>query len=176
MRSIQWIAVAGVLGFAVSGCGESPADLTLEENVRRAQEHQAKGENEDAVTYYTEALRREPRNFMILNNRAAAYTALQKYDEALADLTQAIRFSKEKSAKTYINRSAIYYNAGLMEDALADINAAIKLEPENGEAYWVRGAILHYQKKVEESERDFQKARDLGFKPLNENGNAAANS
>lgn len=172
MRRMCLPLLPGLIVLLLAGCGESPADLTLEENVRRAQQHQARGEHAEAIPYYTEALDREPRNFMLLNNRAAAYTAVQKYDEALADLTQAIRFSKEKSAKTFINRSAIYFNAGLLDDALTDINAAIELEPDNAEAYWIRGTIHHFQKQADASQRDLQKARDLGFQPANEAGAA----
>jgi tetratricopeptide (TPR) repeat protein len=163
---------AGLLCLTLWGCSDPDANLTIEQAVEKAKQHQSREEHDQAVKYWTIALEKDPRNFGILNNRAAAYTALKEYDLAYQDLTMAIRFGKDRSPHPYLNRSSLLLNARIYDEALADVEQAIKIDPKHGESHWVRGAILMGQKKEAEAKKALQKARDLGFKPINEEATA----
>ena len=54
---------------------------------------------------------------------------------------------------------------GQYERAIQDYDEAIRLNPQYVYAYNNRGLTYQSLGKVEEAERDFQKAKELGYNP-----------
>ena len=59
----------------------------------------------------------------------------------------------------------MYRNLGQFERAIQDFGEAIRLNPQQAEAYYTRGAVYGVIGKSIEAERDFAKAKDLGYPP-----------
>jgi hypothetical protein len=82
-------------------------------------------------------------------------TFIEQYDEA-------IRLDPQ-DAKAYDNRGNAYASLGQYERAIQDYDEAIRINPQNAIAYYNRGLTYAELGKSVESERDIQKAKELGY-------------
>ena len=85
----------------------------------RGDTHIERGEYDQALVVYTEAIRLNPNDAMAFNERAFVYDKKGDYDRAIADSTEAIRLNP-KFAKAFNNRGFAYKNKGEYERAIAD--------------------------------------------------------
>jgi len=83
-----------------------------------------------------------------------------KYDNAIADFTEAIRLDPT-SAFAYCLRAAAYCDKDDCDSAIADYTEAIRLKPEDAEAYYNRGLAYQEQGHHAEAESDFATAKGL---------------
>jgi len=94
--------------------------------------------------------------------RGIAYAQKGRYDEAIAELTEAIRLIPNW-AQAYYSRGVTCGYKGNHDSAIADFNEAIRLNPNLAAAYYGRGcAYWHYGQKVK-AEEDFAQAKRLGY-------------
>jgi tetratricopeptide (TPR) repeat protein len=94
--------------------------------------------------------------------RGIAYAQNGRYDEAIAELTEAIRLSP-KWAQAYYNRGVIYGHKGNHGLAIADLNDAIRLHPKLAIAYYGRGCAYWHYGQHAQAEKDFAEAKRLGY-------------
>jgi tetratricopeptide (TPR) repeat protein len=85
------------------------------------------GDYTNALEYFTIDINRDP-TVTSLDARANIYRELGRYDEAIADIERALKFSATYY-KTYYTRGLIYKEIGEKEKAIADIKYAC----DNGE-------------------------------------------
>jgi tetratricopeptide (TPR) repeat protein len=74
------------------------------------------------------ALKLNPNNPEVYNNRANAYYVLRKYDMALADYDAALKLDP-KNARIYANRGLANLGAGKNDDAEKDFAKSFELDP-----------------------------------------------
>jgi tetratricopeptide (TPR) repeat protein len=98
----------------------------------------AKGDNDHAITEYSEAIRFNPKDAVTYDNRGWAYLKKGNLDGAIADFTEAIKLDP-KYAAFYNNRGIAYGYKGDSERAIADYSEAIRIEPKNAVFYHNRG-------------------------------------
>ena len=80
-----------------------------------------------------------------------------KYQEALKDLTEAIKIGQEpEDPNVYANRAFTYAQLGQFKEAEEDIG---KLTADNSIYYFIQGVVASLQKKPAES--DFKKFEEL---------------
>jgi tetratricopeptide (TPR) repeat protein len=89
--------------------------------------------------------------------RGSMYRRLEKYDLALADFDQALRYDP-KSASAYTGRGNALRHLGRLDDSIAAHSEAIRLEPENAMAYSNRGNAFADKKDYEHAIADFDAA------------------
>ena len=94
-----------------------------------------------------------------LHNRT---TRTYNYDEAIADLTKAIKLYSE-FAYAYYNRANLLALSGKLPEAFEDYTKAIELNPNFAEAYYNRGLIQIYMKDTRKGCLDISKAGELGI-------------
>ncbi|MBR4968557.1 MAG: tetratricopeptide repeat protein [Alistipes sp.] len=94
-----------------------------------------------------------------LHNRT---TRTYNYDEAIADLTKAIKLNSG-FAYTYYNRANLLALSGKLPEAYDDYSKAIELNPHFAEAYYNRGLIQIYMKDTRKGCLDISKAGELGI-------------
>jgi tetratricopeptide (TPR) repeat protein len=98
-----------------------------------------KGNYEEAVKNYSEAIRLEPNYANAYFNRGDAYDEIGEYDKAIADYSEVIRI--EKSADAYLNRGVVFNKKGENDRAIVDLTEAIRLDPNCANAYRLRNEI-----------------------------------
>lgn len=86
------------------------------------------------------------------------------YQKFLPQLFEAeMNLKKYPSVMEYINRGVAYANLKNYEQAISDYNEAILLNPSLATAYKNRGFVYEEMGEIEKAEKDFAKARELGF-------------
>jgi tetratricopeptide (TPR) repeat protein len=96
------------------------------------------GDYDQAIFYFTEAIRLNLRTPDVYAERGTAYWLKGDYDRAIADCTEAIRLDPEY-ASAYIIRGEAYRLKGDYDRAIADLTEAIRLNPKYAWAYGSRG-------------------------------------
>ncbi|OQR90010.1 RNA polymerase II-associated protein [Thraustotheca clavata] len=92
--------------------------------------HFKAGEYAAAVKCYTRSLGYNPRNAIVLSNRAMAHLKLKEYLKAEQDTTLAIQIDANH-VKSYSRRATARNALGKHHLALLDLEAALALEPQN---------------------------------------------
>jgi tetratricopeptide (TPR) repeat protein len=96
-------------------------------------------------------------------DRAESYVTKGNYDQALADLNQALRFNP-RSADALSGRCNAYLYKGDTDHAMADCNQAIAIDPKNSDAYVSRGQLYIALGAFERATPDLQQAVALDAK------------
>jgi tetratricopeptide (TPR) repeat protein len=118
---------------------------------------QEKGELDNALKDYGEAIRLVPKNPSGFNSRGSVWQAKKEYDKAIADYTEAIRLDP-KDAWTFTNRGFVWQAKKDYDRAIADYTEAIRLDPENSVVVYSRGCIWGYKKEHDKAIADFSEA------------------
>jgi tetratricopeptide (TPR) repeat protein len=110
---------------------------------------------QDAVDYFTERIRDDPRDAGAYTCRAKAWKEKGELDIALKDDDEAIRL-RPKGAFNFNNRGEVWRAKKEYDKALADYDEAIQLDPKNAFAFnnraWLRATC------PDEKHRDGKKA------------------
>jgi tetratricopeptide (TPR) repeat protein len=94
------------------------------------------------------------------NNRGNTYNKLQRYEQAIPDLTRAIELDPDV-ALAYNNRSISYYRLVRYEESLVDSNQAIQLDPEYVGGYVSRANTYFFLERYGEALSNFTRAIQL---------------
>lgn len=106
-------------------------------NVEKAAEWKAKGNKElqqgnpdKAIEYFTEAINLDPENAILYSNRSAAYAQLRKWNEALSDAENTVKY-KPDWPKGYSRKGLALFQLRRLESAINAYQKAVELEPSN---------------------------------------------
>lgn len=119
-----------------------------------------KGEYSLAISHCERAIQFNPDDPLNHNERGAALSYLDRYDEAIQSYTTALKLDA-KLARAHRNRGSAYFYKGQYEEAVTDCTAAIKLDPKYGLAYQTRAKALAKLNKPDEAKADAAKAKEL---------------
>ena len=122
-----------------------------------------KGNFQEAISLYNEAIQIKPDLSWAYNNRGVAYNDLGNYQQAIADCNKAIELDP-KYAGAYSNRGVAYDDLGNYQQAIADYNKAIELNPKDADVYNNRGRAYHSLGNKEQAIADYNKAIELNPK------------
>jgi len=107
----------------------------------------------DAITAYSNALAIDPEldavNSKIYCNRAACYSSLQQWQDALTDCNQAL-IMDDKYTRAYIRRAKCHAALESHQEAVYDWNKAKELDPENKE---ILTGLRDAQRALKKAER-----------------------
>jgi tetratricopeptide (TPR) repeat protein len=93
-----------------------------------------KGELDEAIADFTQAIRLDPESPEPYSERGVAWYLKGEYDKATADCSEAIRLNP-KDEMAYGNRGLTWCCKGEYGKATADYNEVIRLDPNNADAY-----------------------------------------
>ena len=105
-------------------------------------------------------------------NRGVEWSGQNKYDNAIADYTAAIKIDP-KYREAYNNRGNAYRRKGDHALAIADYTEAIKLNPKRGLYYRNRGTVLQDRREYTRALADFDEAIKLDANDASANDSAA---
>ena len=151
---------------AIAGCTRVIEDARQKPKGRaaayynRGNAHSAKGDHEQAIADYDEAIKLDPKNASAYNNRGSARSDKGESEGALDDFNAAIKLNT-RYASAYFNRGNIYAAQG-DERALKDYDAAVKFNRRNVNAYIARGALLLASGASAKARADMRQAARAG--------------
>jgi len=70
-----------------------------------------------------------------------------------------------EDASSLLSLAKHYLTKGKYEEAKELLNKAVAIDPKNGEIHYVMGLALGYLDKYEDADKEFKKAKELGYKP-----------
>lgn len=129
----------------------------------KSEEHKAKG-NElynagkfiEAIPEYTEALKRDPKNYKVYSNRAACYTKIMDWGRGLEDCESCLK-QDPKFIKAYIRKGKIQHFLKQYHKALSTYDAALEIEPTNQEVMEAKRTTLM---AINTSDSDPERAKE----------------
>jgi tetratricopeptide (TPR) repeat protein len=124
---------------------------------------------EERIDNYTKCIRLEPDRFGCYYNRANTYDRLERYEDALADWTKALKITPTDlpygKSDVLLNRGDVFFKLNKYEEAFNDYNVAMQLNKDYpkglARAYITRGDAYLNLKKYEKALADYNKAREI---------------
>ena len=107
-----------------------------------------KGQYDQAISDYSEAVRLNPNYHQAFNNRGLAYDSKGEYQKAIDDFSEAIR-QKPDYYDAFNNRGYAYDDNGQYDEAIADYTDALRLKPDFMSVYFHRGLAYDYKGKYD---------------------------
>lgn len=136
--------------------GFSNENLSASYN-RRGNVYFNKGNYDQAIQDYNQAIRLNPEFGFAFNNRGSAYRAKEDYDRAIQDYNQAIRL-KPDYAFAFNNRGNAYSAKEDYDRAIQDYNETIRLKPDFALAFNSRGSVYSLKKDYDRAIQDYNEA------------------
>jgi tetratricopeptide (TPR) repeat protein len=143
----------------LSGCGPSKEQQAVDAYNRGLARYH-KGELDEAIADYTEAIRLDPQLAYAYYGRGNAYYKKGDFDKAIADYTETIRFNP-KYAEAYLYRGIAYFDVDDYENAVADLTEVLRLDPTNVSAYYERGLAHLTKGDYDSAVHDFSKRLEV---------------
>ncbi len=121
-----------------------------------------KGEYEEAIEKYDEAIELNPNHTELYNNRGIVKKNLRQYQEAIIDYDKAIELNPNY-ARAYSNRGIAKGKLEQYQEAISNFNKAIEVNPNYAIAYNNRGTAKYYLGQHQDAIIDYDKA--IEFSP-----------
>ena len=115
---------------------------------------------EEAITYFDEAINRNPNDIEAYKLRGDAKIRLERYIEAIEDFDTAISRAPDM-ASAYHARGAANYFLYQNESAISDFDNAIRLNPDDRRSHKLRGDVKRDLGRFDEAKDDYQTALGL---------------
>ena len=113
-----------------------------------------------ALSYYTEQIRRNPSSAKHWVHRAAVWQTIGEFDNAIKDYTEAIRFNPSYPP-AYDNRGKASMHQGDLDSAIRDFTEAIRLNPKQKLTYSNRGGAFAIKGNYANAVADLENAISL---------------
>ncbi len=142
---LRWVpAFGGPLTEAVRKC-------------KQAQDAYEKGQVQEAIKLYTEAIEINPQYAEAYYRRAQLYKELKQWDKKAADISSTLAVDP-KHVGALRDRAGDFFYKGKYLDAELDYSAAIKINRHNWYDYYMRGRCRAAQGHDEAAMKDFDSA------------------
>lgn len=92
----------------------------------------AENKLEEAVQYYSDAIKLDPNNAVLFSNRSAAYAKAHKYELSLEDAEKAIQL-KPNWGKAFSRKGTALAYLGRLDEAIETYEKGIQLDPNNSQ-------------------------------------------
>ncbi len=89
-----------------------------------------KKDYQSAISYYTEAIRYNPKNHIYYSNRSACYVALEQWAEAAADAKQCLKLCPQ-FVKAYFRLSVAQFAMDDLDAAQSTVKMGLNVEPNS---------------------------------------------
>jgi len=104
---------------------------------------------DEAINFYTEAIKIDSRNHVYFSNRSAAYMGKNMYTNALEDAEQCVKLNP-KWGKGYFRRAVALLALSRASDAQAVLEEGIRADPSNND---LRGKLEEVKSTIEKERR-----------------------
>ncbi len=159
------LAGTGSVMFAEYAAAANTSDQTPDELVEQGQRALLQRKFREAAELATKAIEQKPDLPAAFVLRGRARQRLGQLDEAIGDLTQAVKL--KPSAEAHLIRGECHSALDRHKNAIADFDRTLELEPRLHAAYHHRGRERFKNGEIEKSIADFDKMIEL--EPAHEN-------
>ena len=118
-----------------------------------------KGEHQEAIRLYSEAIAKDAQYKEAWNNRGVANYRAKRYVEAINDYTQVLLQIDPEFVDARRNRVNAYLDAGRFDKAMEDLGELENFYPDSAFVDFTRGLVYHEMKEFESSIASFEDAR-----------------
>lgn len=125
----------------------------------KGNEAMTKGEHQEAIRLYTEAIAKDDKYKEAWNNRGVANYKARRYVEAINDYTQILLQIDPEFVDARRNRVNAYLDAGRFDKAMEDLDVLENLYPDSAFVDFTRGLVYHEMKDFQSSINAFEGAR-----------------
>ncbi len=146
-----------LLLLSLSVCCFAGADNDAREVHERGRAALKRGQNQQAVEQFSEAIRLDPQNYRYYNDRGVAYKRIGNLDQALGDYTKALEI-RPGWPHALNNRGVGLMEKGHYRQAILDFTEALKRGDLKSKLYTNRGIALARLGKHREALEDFRRA------------------
>jgi tetratricopeptide (TPR) repeat protein len=118
------------------------------------------GNYDAAITDLSAALQKKLNRrdrFYLYLNRGASYNVKRSFDNAIRDLSEAIRLDPD-IPNSYEERGWAYQQKGENDKAMIEFSETIKRDQNSGSAYYNRGMIFYNEGEIDRALLDFEEA------------------
>jgi tetratricopeptide (TPR) repeat protein len=122
--------------------------------IKRGHDRWVKGEYNEAIKDYTEAIKLAPGNAYTFHSRGVAFRDSGALDKAIADFTEAVKLDPQY-AQGHHSRGITWLDKGEIEKGIADFDEAIRLDPEAAELWYSRALARMAQGEDDKAIADF---------------------
>jgi len=128
--------------------------------IQQGWEQVEKGNYEQAIRYFTEAIDLNPKDAESYYSRGTAYSHKGQYDQAISDYTKVLEINP-RDAKAYFKRGIAYYKKSQYDQVISDFSKALEINPMDAEAYYNRGITYCRKGQQDQAISDFKKAFEI---------------
>ena len=161
LRSIPREMLTQIFDSAIKGYNEViKIEPTAEAYNGRGNAYRDKGDPDDAIADFAQAIAIDPKFVFAYNNRGLVYLDKHDFDDAIADFDRAITLDP-KYLHAYDNRGDAYRGKGDLDAAIADYTQAITLDPKYAIAYVNRGLAYRAKGELDRAIADYTEAITL---------------
>jgi tetratricopeptide (TPR) repeat protein len=134
--------------------------VTAKDFYLKGLQYSGRNEHDKAIVEYTQATALDPYYADVYIARNFSYRMTDKYEEAVADMSEAIRLQPKKAS--HYSLRAQYIGIDDLDRALADYDMALTLLPDDYSVYWAKAELLfkagRYADAISEYREFLQKA------------------
>lgn len=116
-----------------------------------------RGDKENAIVHFKEAIRIKPYAFRVYNNWALLLSKTGEHKEAISLLEKSLRIN-DKNFETHYLLGISFANIGEIDKALFHLSEALRLSPQQPIVHNAAGAILLNMGKIDEAIDHFRQA------------------
>lgn len=149
--------------------------MTVAELETKADSLRAQRDFMEAIRYYKEALKRDPKNAQLFNKMGIAELRLDHYQAAQTAFQKAIKLN-DKSSHAYNNVGVVYFTQKNYGKAIKYYKKALAIEETNATYHSNLGTAWFSQNKVDRAMAEYSRAIELDpevFMKSNQGGSAA---
>jgi tetratricopeptide (TPR) repeat protein len=118
------------------------------------------GRYEEAVSYFTKAVRFDPGSAHLYFNRGLTYYKMKQLDKALADYSVALELTPQYADACY-NRGLIFLQKKEFGKAVSDFTRVIALEPNHGYARYYRAITFEKAGQIQKALQDYKAIKQV---------------
>lgn len=145
---------------AVIAAGRESAEKLAQAYYTRASAYLMSGDNKRAVDDYSEALKHQPADAMVLLSRCHVRAIIGDLQAALADCNESLRLAPSVPASLG-SRGLVLLKLGRLDEAIADYDAGLKLYAKSAISLYGRGVARRKKGDVAGGDADIAAAKAL---------------
>lgn len=115
-KAFHFLYIILVIGL-LAGCGDRE-QMSLE-LVKKGRKKLTMGKNDEAMEYFSKAIRKDKRNFEAWFYQGSCKVSMQRYEESLADFDRALELKPDYAA-AWFNRGLVFFYLNDQDKACAD--------------------------------------------------------